>query len=283
MAPLLDPYKYLIGKYNIVDPNIFNLPKFDSTESNTNDKILDINNSAYVDGFFLFLTSNLIYTHNFSHGVDYYGSYLSIKNNFTINIFDDIDYLNNSDFFNKNKNILFNVDNYEHLFQNETTKLKPLLIDHQLSVKSNSSIKSINNEIFENIFDESNPDNTLDLNDLKDLSLELIDITNINNNNKEANKLTLKSNSTCSSRSSHTCNDDLEENCEECGESSDPKSEENSSKKESVDEESYSSSSFEEEEKINAIIPKFPVQIIGMEYCENTFDDLILNNILTTE
>ena len=291
MAPLLDPYKYLIGKYNINDTNIFNLPKFDSTESNTNPKILDINNSAYVDGFFLFLTSNLIYTHNFFHGVDYYGSYLSIKNNFTINIFDDIDYLNNSDFFNKNKNILFNVDNYEHLFQNEQPRLKPLLIDHQLSVKSNSSIKSINNEIFENIFDESNLnesygenlDKTLDLNDLKDLSLELVDITNTNNIYKDTNKLTLKSNSTCSSRSSHTCNDDLEENCEDCGENSETKSEENSSKKESNDEESNNSSSLEEEERINAVIPKFPVQIIGMEYCENTFDDLILSEDLTTE
>ena len=38
-----------------------------------------------------------------------------------------------------------------------------------------------------------------------------------------------------------------------------------------------------EEERIEAIIPKFPVQIIGMEYCENTFDDLILNEELTTD
>jgi hypothetical protein len=38
-----------------------------------------------------------------------------------------------------------------------------------------------------------------------------------------------------------------------------------------------------EEEKINAVIPKFPVQIIGMEYCENTFDELILSEDLKTE
>ena len=294
MAPLLDPYKYLIGKYNISDPNIFNLPNIDSTEYNTNPKILDVNNSAYVDGFFLFLTSNLIYTNNFIHGVDYYGSYLTIKNNFALNIFDDIDYLNNSDFFNKNKDILFTVDNYEHLFQDEKPKLKPLLIDHTMSAKSTISVKSLNNEIFEDIFCETTNinnntnDNTFDLNDLKDLdlSLELVDITNSNSNSKEDKQITLKSNSTCSSRSSHTCEDDEEENCEECGvNASETKSEYSTSKKGSECEEesqSDSSSSFEEE-KINAIIPKFPVQIIGMEYCENTFDDLILTEDLKPE
>ena len=34
------------------------------------------------------------------------------------------------------------------------------------------------------------------------------------------------------------------------------------------------------EETIEATIPQFPVQVIGMEYCENTFDDLILSDEL---
>ena len=38
-----------------------------------------------------------------------------------------------------------------------------------------------------------------------------------------------------------------------------------------------------EEEKINVTIPKFPVQVICMEYCEDTFDSLILNNDLTKD
>ena len=94
----------------------FPYQKLNSTENDCNIKFLDVNNSAYVDGLFLYLTSNLLYSHNFSHGVDYYGSFLAIKNNFEINVFDDIDYLNNSDYFNKNKNILFTIDDYEHLF-----------------------------------------------------------------------------------------------------------------------------------------------------------------------
>ena len=78
MAPLLDPYKYLIGKYDVHDKNLFNLPHIDSTETSCYDKFLDVNNCAYVDGMFLFLTSKLIYSNNFTHGVDYYGSFLAI-------------------------------------------------------------------------------------------------------------------------------------------------------------------------------------------------------------
>ena len=90
MAPLLDPYKYLVGKYNINDETLFNLPSIESNDKNCNGKFVDVNNCAYVDGFFLFLTSNLIYTNNFTHGVDYYGSFLAIKNDYKLNIFDDL-------------------------------------------------------------------------------------------------------------------------------------------------------------------------------------------------
>ena len=124
LAPLLDPYKFLIGKYNTDDDKIFKLPQLNYTESDCYEKFIDPNNCAYVDGLFVYLSSNLINTHNFYHGVDYYGSFLSIKNNFTINAFDDIEYLNNSEFFNKNKGVLFKVDDYEYLFQNENQKLK---------------------------------------------------------------------------------------------------------------------------------------------------------------
>ena len=31
MAPLLDPFKYLVGKYNYTDSQLFNLPSFDKS------------------------------------------------------------------------------------------------------------------------------------------------------------------------------------------------------------------------------------------------------------
>jgi hypothetical protein len=284
MAPLLDPYKYLIGKYNVTDEKLFSLPKIDSTENECHQKFIDINNSAYVDGFFLYLTSTLLNNHVFLHGVDYYGSFLGIKNDFVINIFDDIDYLNNSEFFNKNKNILFKIDDYEHLFQNEIQKLKPIIIEHNTSVKSQLSIKSFDNEIFEEIFEEKSNDNNVLNNNFTDL-VDVVDISNSNILDKEfTQNVTLNSNSTCSSRSSYTNDNDIEEDFEEDVENSNDIENKDEKKSENeVESESESESSEEEEEIIEAIIPKFPVQVIGMEYCENTFDDLILSEELSSE
>jgi hypothetical protein len=305
MAPLLDPYKYLVGKYDTSNVKLFNLPKLNSTADDCNPKLLDVNNSAYVDGLFLFLTSQLRDTHKFIHGVEYYGSFLAIKNDYKINVFDDIDYLNNSDFFHKNKNVLFTVDDYKYLFQRDENKLKPITIGNDISVKSNLSIKSFDNEVFENIFDDNNTINLNDLNNLNNISIDLIDITNANLTTEH--QVTLNSNSTCSSRSSYTNDDDLNSDCDNCdpqildstyenGDNNEQCEENdyqeiyhNSNGDEADDEDEVDDEDDEddeddyEEENINVTIPKFPVQVIAMECCENTFDDLILNNELSTE
>jgi hypothetical protein len=277
MAPLLDPFKYVIGKYDISNKDLFNLPSLNSTIDLCNSKIIDTNNSAYVDGFFLFLTNQLLHYHKFVHGVEYYGSFLAIKNNFKINVFDDIEYLNNSDFFNKNKNILFKIDDYQHLFNNEQPKLVPIKIGNNISIKS---MNSIDNNIFDNIFEDDNNDND-NVFDLKDLSLDLVELDNAFS--QKDNNVTLKSSSTCSSRSSHTNDEDLNDNCDcddcgDCGQQLEESSNDLDNNSNFEENESYYD---EEEEKINVTIPKFPVQVISMEYCENTFDDLILNNDLS--
>jgi hypothetical protein len=284
MAPLLDPYKYLIGKYDVTDDKLFALPQLDSTPSDCNAKFLDPNNAAYVDGLFVFLTSNLMSAHKFPHGVDYYGSFLGIKNNFTINVFDDIEYLNNSEFFNKNKNKLFKVDDYAHLFQNETQKLNPITIEHNTSARSQVSIASFDNKIFDGVFE----DNTMNLNDLRDLSADLCDLVDLTNadsfGTNDAKQITLKSNSTCSSRSSHTENEDntADSGRDEAGADENAPDDNSDEGTEWEDDASDSHSGSYEEEQICATIEKFPVQIICMENCEDTFDNLILNNELTS-
>jgi hypothetical protein len=167
MAPLLDPFKYLVGKYNHNDSQLFNLPSFDKTNK-IHPKLADPNNSSYIDGFFSFLTSQLLNNHKFIHGLDYYGSFIAIKNNYKINIIDDIDYLIHSDFFNNQKNKLFTVEDYSHLFvssQDNTNILKPLNIMN-ISQKSNLSLKSIDETIFENIFSHENNCNQISLEDI---------------------------------------------------------------------------------------------------------------------
>ena len=326
MAPLLDPFKYVVGKYNYNDPQLFNLPSFDKTV-NVHPKLSDSNNSSFIDGFFSFLSSKLLNEHNFIHGVDYYGSFLAIKNDYKINIIDDIDYLMQSDFFVKQQNILFKVDDYSHLVtRNEPKQLQPLKISS--SLKSLASVTSINDYIFENIFEPQtyfikNNDEHISLNDVKTIGFDLVDITNstdfdVSNQKKTE---TLKSGSTCSSRTSHTNENELSETEDEdededkdeehntnlqCdnidsssgiinenenkNENENENENENKNKNENKNENENENEEWDdessdsvEEEILNLTFPKFPVQVICMEKCENTFDNLIINGELTDE
>jgi hypothetical protein len=110
-SPLLDPIRYLSGKYDTQPDNkTRSLPKYNSTPETCNDKILNTNNSSYVDGFFSYLTSRALHAHGIVHGVDYYGSYLCRQREFSTNVFDDIDYLVGCSFFNRYENELFTID-----------------------------------------------------------------------------------------------------------------------------------------------------------------------------
>jgi len=301
LAPLLDPFKYLVGKYNITDEKIFSLPNLSSNEDNTHPKILDINNSAYVDGLFLFLSSQLLHQYSFTHGIDYYGSFLSIKNNYKLNVFDDLEYLMDSDFFNKNKNVLFKMDEYQHLFsnENEKNKLKPITIEHNTSVKSNLSIESVPTDLFENIFEK---DQDQDQDQVVSLENDFLFLNEIHHlpidENDKINTTTLKSNysgsgsgSSCSSRTSRTSlNDEINtlnslhnENENDSLDSTESVWEDEEGEDEEGEDDEDEEGKEEEEEIIEATIPKFPVQVICMEYCENTLDDLILKNDLNKE
>jgi len=268
MAPLLDPYKFLIGKYDANDPALYTLPTF----SGQGNAILnDVNNSAYVDGFFCFLSSQLLHHEGFIHGLDYYGSFLAIKNNFTINVYDDLEYLNQSEYFLKNMNKLFFVDEYS--FQGgeeEEGKLPAIHIDKTKTCKSSVSIYSIDENLYGDVF--SKEPEILSLQDEKSKEV-LEDITNHQIEITHPEKASLKSNSTCSSRSSYTSlgNENQEE---------ERKSQEGSEKTVWEDEEEEEE---EDDEKVEAIIPQFPVQVICMEYCENTLDDLLINDELNEE
>jgi hypothetical protein len=268
MAPLLDPYKYLIGKYDIENRNLFNLPNISSTDETVHPKIANQNNSAYVDGFFVFLTSKLLHDQHFIHGLDFYGSFLAIKNNFKLNVFDDIEHLNNSEFFNKHKSILFDIDDYEHLFKNNNRQI-PINIDHNSTLKSQISINSISDDLFDNVFVKSRSNS------------ELIEVTQIENEiNDEV--VTIKSSSTCSSRMSNTSDEDNNSDYDDddlaaiIDDNEEVDEEDEAENEEDEDEE-------DEDETIELTLKRFPVKVICMEHCEDTFDDLILSNNLTND
>ena len=116
-SPLLDPLKYLSGKYATADTGagvndqVTSIPKLSKFLPLSGlPKVNDKNNSSYVDSFFSYLSSQLLNHHNFIHGIDFYGSFNGIKSNFYYNAIDDIDYLDKNSFFSKNKNILFSIE-----------------------------------------------------------------------------------------------------------------------------------------------------------------------------
>ena len=208
-SPLLDPSKYMTGKYDIENPNLLTPPNF--TGENCHEKIIGIHNSAYVDGFFSYLTSKLLHKHGFIHGIDFYGAYIGIKNDFLYDVIDEIDYLIESNFFNKNRNILFSIDETleSKLFEVDTRNCKKrLLINNDNDGNSNS------NEFI--TLDDITSLDELDQLFIQDSNTNLDAVmTEINNDYNEAvetskiNKTGTSSNSSfCSSRSSNTNYDD---------------------------------------------------------------------------
>lgn len=280
LSPLLDPIKFLIGKYHN-QKSLLGLPKLHS--SDCHNKYLDTNNASYVDGFFTYLTSMLLHKHNFSHGVDFYGSYLAIKNDYKFNIFDDIEYLQDSKYFKANNGK--EVDDITFSLDNE-------YISDFISTGSNCNREKLT------LNDLDDDDCTLTLSDISDLSMLdsifkpkddcsgnlnlMYEDNNVSNNSK-------KSNSTCSSRSSDTGSessresdtDEEDSECEESdGDDSDIDSSENS---EDSDENSSSGSECSEDEELFINISKFPIQIIALEQCERTLDSLLNNESLNDD
>ncbi len=305
MAPLLDPFKMIIGKYDINNTSLYNLPTFDSTSKEIHEKILDQNNTAYVDSLFTFFTSQLNKKYKFEHGLDFYGSFLAIKQKFVFNIVDDLDFICKSDYFNKNKNILFKVEDYNFLLKDDHGKKPPIRIADQEVNPLSLSLKSIQNELFDDIFEdndkvekyEENETQHLSLDNLKEFSIELSDLQSpltSDDLNSEVTKIatTIKSNSSsgssCSSRTSHTSNDEVVEVVSSASSSKDniQKKSYNDSDSGSYSDENDSSSegsSEEDEERVDVILEKFPIQVICMEKCENTLDDLICNDELSED
>jgi hypothetical protein len=111
------------------------------------------------------------------------------------------------------------------------------------------------------------------------------------------NTTTLKSNSNCSSRLSYTNSENSEnsENIEnesiknsmhkkdECEEYHNDSHDSRDDSYDSYDDSNSSDTTDFDEEEINVTINKFPVEVICMENCETTLDDLILNNKLTND
>lgn len=265
-SPLIDPAKYMSGKY--VNENI-NLPNIMDTSANTMSKILDSNNASYVDNFFYYLSSQLLNYHHFTGGIDYYGSFMCNKNKFQYDISDDIEYLYSSEFFNSNINVLFSIEDNgtEYMNFGSRANKKKLCIQNTSVLIETDELKSDNTN-FEIInCNDINVESNLIFKDEKIL-------------NNKANSTDSDSESSDDSDVCYSTDNDNEEINEIENINNDEYEKEDED--ESIDNSYEDSCSTDYNDDNFAYIDNFPVQAICIEKCDGTFDRLFETGEITS-
>tara|TARA_R110002074_G_scaffold13933_1_gene49101 strand:- start:3940 stop:5679 length:1740 start_codon:yes stop_codon:yes gene_type:complete len=267
-SPLLDPLKYLTGKYDISSNDMIPLPQYN--KQTLFPKLHDKNNTAYIDSFFTYISSQLLHKYDFLNSIDYYGSFLCKQQKFQYNISEDIDYLNESDFFHKNKDEYYSIENenYNTIFNfNSRTNKKKIVINGKLDELIVDIFSKDDFSLFTaDETKDSSPSNSVHVVDLSEVCI--YDQPYKKSSSSGSGSGSVSSASTYSSKSSNTSIDELSYNGDS-GSDSDNESDNSSSSSSSCDEEDIFCSLF-----------NFPVQMITMEKCENTLDYLMENDML---
>lgn len=271
-SPLLDTVKYLTGKYDVADEGLFRLP---SLENECHPKIKDPNNASYVDGFFAYLSSELLHKHQFLHGLDFYGSFLGIKEDYFIDIGEDIDILSESDFFHRENGTLFCLESGVEICGDTRKNRPPLALSP--TVRSTDGMVNISSSEELGALCES-PANA------EPFEIEMIFESPCGKEGDEGSRCRSPNDSN-SDHGSRSDNDSESEDDSESDDESDNDGELDNDDERDNDGESDSGSEFssEEEESVFVTIPKYPIQAIALEKCTDTLDHLMLRNDLDDE
>jgi hypothetical protein len=284
-APLLDPIKYMTGKYAKSSEFLTNLPTHSSETSSTKTclpKLKDSNNASYVDNFFNYLSTQLLHHHNIPHCVEYYGSYLGVQEKYKMNVTDDLEYLSESHHFVENYNKLYTAT---HPYMNEF-------------VKNTSSSRANKNKLTISSVDDVLLLDSID--DLGDVSLrnavEVDDVNLVYEKDSEKTEDSSESNVGSESESddsesrsgSHSESDSDSESDSGSDSGSDSESDSGSENTGTGSEEEWAtdssrSCSTEDEIAQYAYISNFPVQMICLEKCDGSLDDLFVHRKIETE
>ena len=282
-SPLLDPLHFLRGKYDLENPLMRQLPLLESTADTCFPKLLDANNSAYVDGFFSYLTSMMHETHGWIHGVQYYGSFLGIQSRFRYNIADDIEFLEDSEYFLKNRGKYFDLDEEAACIFNE--KMGPG------SRRNRDKLTIVGDDAIDlGVEDLGEEDSAIE--DLGVGTPAVVDenintcvdeiVSSIDSTNRHVN-VRSRTSSTSSSDSS-LVSDSTEDDAEKeniCGPDAD--ADDNDDNDDNDDGSDNYTDYTDSEEKLFAYLHDFPVQLIFQEKCIGTFDDLLMRNQISSQ
>lgn len=281
-SPLVDPFHYLSGKYEKYDNQICVIPAYadnnneqdggshESRNCRLQKKVNDPANSSYVDAFFSYLASKLKHKYNVFGAVDYYGVCSGIQNVFKYDINEDLSYLYSIDFFNENLGKRFFIlDEYMNKYADEYMNIGsrankfPITIDENVQIELDDieELSLCGDIVVECGNEPQNETSTLSCQNTEELIYES------------------KKDSLSSYESSES---ESESGSESKSESGTKSGSESGSDWETVDEDEDEDKSTENEEENNiyAYIHKFPVQLIFMEKCDGTMDQLIVDGIM---
>ena len=254
-SPLLDPYRYMIGKYNVNDQRIITMPKLNSNGDEVHHKLLSEHNASYIDAFFYYLTSIALNHHKILHGIDFYGSYLGVQSKFRVCLTDDVEYLRNSEYFNDHIGKLFYIEDGGSDFT-----FNPFL-----SIASSRKNKEKLNVSESNI--ELECDELTEEFETTSIKSDIVTVYS-----------KPRSNSSTSNSSSASSNSDLNYSSDEEDVNNELSNEEDDEEDEEYEEEEEESSYCSSEEEIYGYIHNFPIQMICMEKCDGTLDELFAND-----
>ena len=263
-SPLLDPLRYMVGKYENDSELLNNLPVAtcvsNDSSHNVISKISSQHNCAYVDTFFYYLSSMTLQNHNIINCLDFYGSFLGIQQKYKYDVSDDIDYLTESPFFNNNNNHLFTLQNVDidQYPNDDSRKQRPKLYIS----KTNHNISAVS--IAESLTDIDDIDNINDL--TLDNCIVYENKLNVDNSKVEDS---VDDGQSSDDNSSIAYTTDSDEDDESDWETTTDTSNDDSTC--SIQEDQY------------VYINNYPVQMICLEKCDGTFDDLFTSGSATLE
>ena len=247
-SPLLDPVKYMIGKYNSNDERLLQLPKMGGANANVFPKYLDKNNVAYVDCFFSNLSSRLLHDYGFVHGIDFYGCCTGIQEKYKMNVADDLDYICESKYFHEHVGKLFTISD-ESVGQVETNDSRCNKKRLEIGGDDDADIDSVISLGVESIGGDGDVD-------ISDDVEEVYERASVSSSSHEDDDDDESDDSDSEGSENTSCSDETMSSSESGSESSESGSESSES--------GSGSESFSEEE-IYAYINNFPVQMICLE------------------
>ena len=259
-SPLLDPIRYMVGKYATEGDVVRQLPKFNATGF---PKLDNNNNAAYTDCFFSYLTSRTLHDYGFVNGIDFYGSFLGVQDKFKMNVADDIEYLNTSPFFNENVNKLFTICNHD---------AASYYADSSRSNRVKLRISSANTHNISAI-------SLTDIITVDEPTADLIETETVYENHGKT-ETSDKSSSNSSSSSDDSDYNDSSDSDSECGDDDDDDSGAWETEDESDCGDSDINSDSDSDDVQHGYINNFPVQLICLEKCVGTIDDLLIKRKL---